>query len=168
MSSLLLGATTAMPAGTKYGAVVGAGCGLLWGLIWYPFVVLFTIPIYALAGALLGMLSAVIVGAVAAAARSVKVGALAGVGVGLALGAALLAEACLAPATPPPFGPGLPINPAASADEERTLERDYLLWMAEQDRGERGAHHHFRRHPDHTLLPGIHLGGGPASPVSLP
>ena len=69
----------------------------------------------------------------------VKVGCLAGAGTGLVLGLALLAAVLLAPARPPPFGPGQPINPAAEADEEQTLERDYLRWMAEQDQGERGG-----------------------------
>ena len=53
------------------------------------------------------------------------------------MGSLLLAGACLAPATQ--FGPGRPINPAADVDEERTLERNYLLWMAEQDRGQQLA-----------------------------
>ena len=136
---LLLGAAVAVPAGTKYGALVGAGNGFLWGMFWYPFVLFFTIPAYALAGALLGAVAAALVGAVSAAARSVKAGWLAGGSAGLALGLTLLAGACLVPATPPPFGPGRPINPAAEADEERTLERNYLLWMAEQDHGERVA-----------------------------
>jgi hypothetical protein len=108
-------------------------------MFWYPFVLFFTILVYALAGALIGALSAALVGAVSATARSVKAGQLAGGGAGLALGLALVAGACLAPATRPPFGPGRPINPAADADEERTLEQNCLLYMAEQDRGERGA-----------------------------
>jgi hypothetical protein len=136
---LLLGAATAIPAGMKYGAFVGAGCACLWGMVWYPFVLFFTIPVYALAGVLIGAVAAVLVGTVSAAARSVKAGWFAGGGAGLALGFALLAAACLAPPTPPPFGPGRPINPAADADEERTLERNYVQWMAEQDQGERGG-----------------------------
>ena len=132
-SSLVLGAAAAIPAGTKYGALVGAGSGFLWGMFWYPFVLVFTIPVYALAGVLLGALAAALVGAVSVAARSVKAGWLAGSGAGLALGLTLVAGASLAPPMPPPFGPGRPINPAADADEERTLERNYLLWMAEQD-----------------------------------
>jgi hypothetical protein len=128
-----------MPAGVKYGVVVGVVSGLLWGLIWYPFVLLVTVPVYALAGALLGSLAAALVGASASAARSVMVGRLVGGCAGLALGLVLTAWACLAPATPPPFGPGRPINPAAGADEERALEKDYLRWLADQDRGERGA-----------------------------
>ena len=136
---LLVGSAAAIPAGMKYGALVGAGSGCLWGIFWYPFVLFFTIPVYALAGVLIGALAGVLVGAVSAAARSVKAGWFAGGGAGLALGLTLVAGACLAPPTPPPFGPGRPINPAADADEERTLERNYLLWMAEQDQGERGA-----------------------------
>ena len=139
MPSLLLGAAAALPAGMTYGALVGAGSGCLWGMLWYPFVLFFTIPVYALAGVLIGALAAVLVGTVSAAARSVKAGWCAGCGAGLALGLALLAGACLAPPRPPPFGPGQPINPAADADEERTLERNYLIWKAEQDQGERGA-----------------------------
>ena len=88
---------------------------------------------------LLGALSAALVGTASAAAQSVRAGWLAGGGSSLALGLILLAAACLAPATPPPFGPGRPINPAADADEERTLEQEYLKWKAEQDAGERGG-----------------------------
>jgi hypothetical protein len=138
-SSLLLGAASAMTAGTKYGALVGAGSGLLWGMFWYPFVLFFTIPVYALAGVLLGALAAALVGAVSAAARSVKAGWLAGSGAGLALGLTLYAGAWLAPSTPPPFGPGRPIDPGADANKELTLERNYLVWMAEQDESDRGA-----------------------------
>jgi hypothetical protein len=69
----------------------------------------------------------------------VKAGWLAGGGAALALGITLVAGACLAPATPPTFGPGQRINPAADADEERNLERDYLLWKAEWDRSVRVA-----------------------------
>jgi hypothetical protein len=138
-SSLLLGSAEAIPAGMLFGALAGAGSGCLWIIFWYPFVLFFTIPVYALAGALLGALSATIVGTAGAASRSVKVGCLAGAGTGLVLGLALLAAVLLAPAKPPPFGPGQPINPAAEADEEQTLERDYLRWMAEQDQGERGG-----------------------------
>jgi MFS family permease len=138
-SSLLIGAAAAMPAGTKYGALVGAGCGFLWGTFWYPFLLFFAVPVYALAGVLLGALAAALVGVVSATVRSVKAGWLAGSGASLALGLTLLVGAYLAPPTPPPFGPGRPINPAADADEERTLERNYLLWMAEQDQGVRGG-----------------------------
>jgi hypothetical protein len=136
---LLVGTAAAIPAGMKYGALVGAGSGCLWGIFWYPFVLFFTIPVYALAGVLIGALTGVLVGTVSAAARSVKAGWFAGGGAGLAVGLALLAGACLAPARPPPFAPGQPINPAADADEERILEQNYLLWMAEWDQGERGA-----------------------------
>jgi hypothetical protein len=108
-------------------------------MLWYPFVLFFTIPVYSLAGALLGAVSAALVGAVSAATRSVRAGQVAGGVAGLALGLALLAGACLAPARSPPFGPGRPINPAADEAEERTLEQNYLRWMAEQDQGERGA-----------------------------
>jgi hypothetical protein len=137
--SMLLAVAAAIPTGTKYGALVGAGYVSLWCVFLYPFLLYFAIPIYALAGGLLGALSAAIVGAVSARARSVKAGRLVGGAAGLVLGLALLARACLAPARPPPIGPGRPINPAADVDEERKLERDHLLWMAEQDRGERGA-----------------------------
>jgi hypothetical protein len=123
----------------KYGALVGAASGCLWAMVWYPFVLFFTIPAYALAGVLIGALAAVLVGTVSAAARSVNAGWFAGGLAGLALGLALLAGACLAPPRPQPFGPGRPINPAADAEEEKTLERNYLVWMAEQDQGERGA-----------------------------
>ena len=136
---LLLGIAAAIPAGATYGALVGAGSACLWGIFWYPFVLYFTIPVYALAGVLIGALAGVLVGTVSAAARSVNAGWFAGGGTGLALGLALLAGACLAPPRPPPFGPGRPINAAADADEEQTLERNYLLWMAEQDQGERGG-----------------------------
>lgn len=136
---MLFGVAAAIPAGMKCGALVGSGSALLWSIFWYPFVLLFTIPVYASAGAFLGALSAAIVGAVSVRARSVKAGVLAGGGASLVLGLALLARVCLAPATPPPFGPGRPINPAADVDEERKLEQNYLVWMAEQDRGERGA-----------------------------
>jgi hypothetical protein len=108
-------------------------------MFWYPFVLFFMIPAYALAGALLGALAAALVGTVSAATRSVRAGWLAGGSASLALGLTFLAGACLVPATPPPFGPGRPINPAADSEEERTLERNYLLWMAEQDHGERVA-----------------------------
>jgi hypothetical protein len=138
-SSVLLGAVAAVAAGTKYGALVGVGSGLVWGMFWYPFVLFFTVPAYALAGALLGALTAALVGAVGAAVRSVKAGGLAGGGAALALGLTLVAGACLAPPTPPPFGPGRPINAAADPDEERTLERNHLRWMAEQDQGLRGG-----------------------------
>ena len=84
-------------------------------------------------------LAAALVGAASAVARSVRTGCLIGTGTGLALGCWLLVATYLAPATPPPFGPGRPINPAADADKERALERDYLRWMAEQDQGERGG-----------------------------
>jgi hypothetical protein len=108
-------------------------------LVWYPFVLFFTVPIYSLAGALVGALTAALVGAVSVAARSVVAGWLAGVVVGLALGFVLIVGAMRAPASPPPFGPGRPINPAANADEERELERNYVQWKAEQDQGERGG-----------------------------
>ena len=137
--SLLIGVAGAIGAGAKYGALVGAGCGFLWCMFWYPFVLFFTIPVYSLAGAVLGALSAGFVVAVSAAARSVKAGWIAAGVSSLALGLALISGASLAPTTPPPFGPGRPINPAADEDQERTLERNYLLWMAEQDQGERGA-----------------------------
>ena len=132
------GTAAAIPAGMMYGALVGVGSACLWGIFWYPFLLYVPIPVYALAGVLIGA-PVVLVGTVSAAARSVNAGWFAGVGAGLALGLALLAGACLAPPRPPPFGPGRPINAAADADEEQTLERNYLLWMAEQDRGERGG-----------------------------
>lgn len=131
---------TALPAGATYGALTGAGCGFLVGLL-FPYLIgwIITAPLYALAGALLGMLAASVVGAVGAATRSVAAGGLAGGGAGLALGLALLASFWRAPPTPMPFGPGRPINPAASADEEERLEQNHRAWQAEQDEGERGA-----------------------------
>jgi H+/Cl- antiporter ClcA len=107
--------------------------------MWYPFLLFFTVPFYALAGVLLGAFTAALVGAVSAAAQSVKAGWLAGGLAALALGLTLFAGACLAPYTPPTFGPGQRINPAADADDERILERDYLQWKAEWDKGLRVA-----------------------------
>ena len=109
---------------------------------------------------LIGALAGMLVGTVSAAARSVKAGWFAGGGAGLTLGVALLAGACLAPPRPPPFGPGRPINAAADADEERTLERNYLLWMAEQDQGERGAFILFIALPATLCAPSVGLGCG--------
>ena len=138
-SRVLLGIAAAIPAGATHGAIVGAGCGFLVGLFPYLIGWIITAPLYALAGALLGSFSAAIVGAVGAASRSIELGGLAGGGVGGAVGLALLAWIWLAPATPPPFGPGRPINPAATAEEEEKLERDYLRWTTEQDQGARGG-----------------------------
>jgi hypothetical protein len=136
-SRVLDGVATAIPAGAGYGALVGAGSGFLVGLFPYLIGWIITAPLYASAGALLGSVAAAIVGSVGAASRSAEVGGLAGVTAGAVLGLALLAMIWPAPATPPPFGPGRPINPAATAEEERAMERDYLRWLDEQDRSER-------------------------------
>jgi hypothetical protein len=62
---------------------------------------------------------------------------MAGYGAGFVLGLVLLAWSWTAAEEAGGPEPSGPINPAATAEEERELERGYARWRAEQIEGER-------------------------------
>src|SRR5262249_47442887 len=121
----IAGAGVGLPVGAAYGAITGACCGFPVGLLSYGVAWIITCPLYGLAGGVLGLLAGAIVGAAGGAAGSVRVGAMAGYGAGFVLGLVLLAWSWVAAEEAGGPEPNGPINSAATAEEERELERRY-------------------------------------------
>jgi hypothetical protein len=126
------GAMAGLPAGAAYAAITGACCGFPIGWAGYRVGWILSCPLYGLVGALVGSLAGAIVGASGGAARSVAVGAITGCGVALMTGIVLFVVAWIAAGEPMVLAPGQAINPGATADEERELERVHLRGELEE------------------------------------